>query len=231
MAVDSMEINKGVAAVLVAGIAFMGATLLGDALVTSPTPKVAAIKVDVPTGKLPLVAADTGPPPSILPLLASADPAAGEATTKKLCVACHSFGEGAKAGVGPNLYGVVGLPHGHMEGYSYSAAMMKMHDKPWTFDDLNAWLLKPMKYMPGTKMGFAGLASIKDRANIIAYLDQNSKNPVPLPAEGKVVAPANQKGNPDAGNQGASPAPGQATPTIEGANSTQPRQTTGDNPK
>lgn len=231
MAIDSMEINKGFAALLVVGVAFMGATLLADGLVNSPTPKTAAIKIDMGTGKLPLVAADTGPPPSILPVLASADPAAGEATTKKLCVACHSFGEAGKAGVGPNLYGIVGLPHGHMEGYSYSAAMQKMHEKPWSFEELNAWLLKPMKYMPGTKMGFAGLASIKDRANIIAYLDQNSKNPVPLPADSKVTAPANQKGNPDAGTQGANAAPAQATPAIAGANSTQPQQTSGDNPK
>ena len=230
MAVDSMEINKGFAAVLVVGIAFMGATLLADSLVTSPTPKTAAIKVDLGVTNLPVVAADAGPPKSIEPLLAAANPAAGEADTKKLCVACHSFNDGGKAGVGPNLYGVVGLPHGHMEGYSYSAAMQKMHDKPWTFDELNAWLTKPMKYMPGTKMGFAGLASAKDRADIIAYLDQNSHNPVPLPADSKMTAPANQKGNPNAGTQATSAAPGQDTPAVKATNSTQP-QPVGEAPK
>jgi cytochrome c2 len=49
--------------------------------------------------------------PPIGPLLATADPATGEAYAKKVCVVCHSLNEGGKPIVGPNLYGVVGGPH------------------------------------------------------------------------------------------------------------------------
>ena len=207
---DSMEFNKVFAAALTVGIAFMGATLLADGLVSSPNPAKTAIKIEgVGQPVLAIQAADA-PVEPISPLLASASASNGEADTKKLCVACHSFNEGGKSGVGPNLYGVVGLPHGHIESYSYSSAMGKMHANPWTFEELNAWLKKPSSYMPGTKMGFAGLASAKDRADIIAYLDQNSKSPVPLPAAESVTAPKTQGGNPVAGD-GAAAAPGSNT--------------------
>jgi cytochrome c len=121
-------------------------------------------------------------------LLASADPARGEAAVKSVgCVACHSFNEGGKAGVGPNLYGVVGGPHAHMEGYAYSAAL-KAKTGPWTYDELNEWLKKPAAYAPGTKMSFAGVADEKKRADIIDYLHTLSATPVALPTP--TAAPA-----------------------------------------
>ena len=116
----------------------------------------------------------------IAPLLAKADPAAGEASFKKLCTACHTATEGGKSGVGPNLYGVVGGPHAHMEGFSYSPGMKAMSG-PWTFDELNEWLKKPSSMVKGTRMTFAGINNDKSRADVIAYLRTLSKNPVPLP--------------------------------------------------
>ncbi len=87
----------------------------------------------------------------------SSDPAAGQKDTLKLgCIACHSFNQGGKAGLGPNLYGVVGGPHAHMPGFQYSAAL-KAHAGPWTYDELDKWLTKPSAYAPGTKMSFAGI--------------------------------------------------------------------------
>lgn len=184
---DSMEINKAVAAFLIAGIAFMGSGLISDALVHPKAIKGTAIKVDLPSEQTAAAAPAEAEPP-IATLLASADPARGEAGVKSAgCVACHSFNEGGKAGVGPNLYGVVGAPHGHMEGYAYST-VLKGKQGPWTYEAMNEWLKKPSAYAPGTKMSYAGLSDPKKRADIIDYLHTLAKDPVPFPA-----APAGQK--------------------------------------
>ena len=146
----------------------------------SPSPLPLPNPADVPPPPAAAAAAPAAEP-SIDTLLASADPAAGEADTKKLgCVACHTFAEGGKAGLGPNLYGVVGAPHGHMEGFNYSTAL-KSKTGPWTYDELSKWLTKPSAYAPGTRMSFAGIAKPKERADVIAYLRTLSPNPEPLP--------------------------------------------------
>jgi cytochrome c len=179
---DSMEINKGMAAVLIAGIMFFLTGLIGMNLVSEERLEKPAIAIQ----GAPAAEASGGTPkqealPPIAPLLAKADVATGEATVKKLCTSCHTFNEGGKAGVGPNLYGVVGGPHGHMEGFNYSAGM-KAKTGPWTFDELNEWLHKPASYVPGTRMAFAGINKDQQRADVIAYLRSLSANPVPLPA-------------------------------------------------
>ncbi len=121
--------------------------------------------------------------PSVDTLLASADPAAGEAATKKLgCIACHSFTQDGKNGIGPNLYGIVGEPIAQGKGYTFSSAL-KAHQGKWTYDELNKWLTKPAAYAPGTKMTFMGVADAKERANIIDYLRTLSQNPEPLPGK------------------------------------------------
>jgi cytochrome c len=174
-----MELNKGMAAPLVSGIGFFLTGLIGMNLVTETRLQKPAIVIEgtpVAEAAAPVRAAL----PPIAPLLAKADVATGESTVKKLCVACRTFNEGGKAGVGPNLYGVVGGPHGHMEGFNYSAGM-KAKTGPWTFDELNEWLHKPASYVPGTRMAFAGIGNDQQRANVIAYLRSLSANPVPLP--------------------------------------------------
>ena len=207
---DSMEINKAVAAFLIAGIAFMGSGLISEALVHPKAIKGTAIKVDLPSEQTAAAAAPEAEPP-IAVLLASADPARGEAGVKSAgCVACHSFNEGGKAGVGPNLYGVIGGPHGHMEGYAYSA-VLKGKQGPWTYEAMNEWLKKPSAYAPGTKMSYAGLADPKKRADIIDYLHTLAKEPVPFPA-----APAQKAAAPAGGAAVAAappnPAPAAAAP-------------------
>jgi cytochrome c len=187
---DSMEVNKAIAAILVAGIVFFLAGSMGTSLVYERHLEKTAIKIEVPE------AAPAGAPPAAAPLppiaalLAKADPAAGEADTKKLgCTACHSFNEGGKAGLGPNLYNVVGGPHAHMQGFEYSAAL-KAKTGPWTFDELNEWLNKPSAYAPGTRMSFAGIKNDQERADVIDYLRTLSATPVALPNPAEAPPPA-----------------------------------------
>jgi cytochrome c len=175
---DSLETNKVCAAVLVAGIAFFLSGLIGETLVHVTPLKQSAIKIDVPEAAG--AAAPQADPP-IAALLVSADPKKGQALTQQVgCVACHSFNQGGKPGVGPNLYNVVGGPHAHEQGFDYSAAL-KAKTGDWTYDALYEWLKKPSAYAPGTKMSFAGLANPQQRADIIAYLHTLSSNPVPFP--------------------------------------------------
>jgi cytochrome c len=112
-------------------------------------------------------------------LLASASADRG-AQVAKQCLACHNFEEGQGPKIGPVLYGVVGRKIASTPGFNYSSAL-KSKNGNWDFNALNAWLTKPTAYAPGTSMIFAGLSNDKQRADVIAYLDTLSKNPVPLP--------------------------------------------------
>jgi cytochrome c len=205
---DSMEVNKGIAAVLVVGIVFFLTGLIGDKLVSVTEPSKPALKIEGVAATASTEAAAPAPLAPISPLLASADPAAGEAYTKRVCTVCHTFNDGGKPLVGPNLYGVVAGPHDHEEGFAYSPALEKLKGTPWTYEALNEWLFAPSKVAPGTRMTFAGIPSAKDRANVIAYLRTLSANPVPLPKP-EAAAPA-QPSAPAPGAAPATPAPAAA---------------------
>lgn len=179
---SSFQMNKISGAVLLAGILAMVVSLLGDILVKSRKLEKSAYTIDgVEAPKETAAAAPAAEEiPPIGPLLASANAADGEALTKA-CQACHSFNKGGPTKVGPNLYGVVGGPHAHIEGFAYSAGIAAMHDKPWTYEELNHFLAGPAAYAPGTKMSYAGIKKVEQRANVIAYLRSLADNPVPLP--------------------------------------------------
>ena len=177
---DSMEVNKAIAGVLVAGIVFFLTGTVGTILVQEHQLATPAIKIEVPEAASPSGASGPAPLPPVANLLAKADVAAGEGYVNKVCSACHTFTPGGKAGIGPNLYNVVGGPHAHMEGFNYSTAL-KSKTGPWTFDELNEWLHKPSEYAPGTRMTFAGISNNQERANVIDYLHTLSPNPEPLP--------------------------------------------------
>jgi cytochrome c len=176
---DSMEVTKVSTAVLVAGIAFFLSGTIGALLVSpeEPAKTAIAIKGAETTTSKPKAPA---PLPPIAPFLANASAARGEKDFKTLCSACHTANEGGPAGVGPNLYGVVGGPHAHMKGFDYSAGL-KAQKGPWTLEELNHWIHNPRSVVPGTRMGFAGIRSEKERADVIMFLRSLSHNPVPLP--------------------------------------------------
>ena len=139
-------------------------------------------------------AAPAGGGDDLIKLIADTPPAKGEQAAK-ICGACHNFKEGEGTKVGPDLYGVVDREKGSVAGFDYSAGVKAKGGK-WTYQDLNEWLTAPAKYIPGTKMGYAGEADEKKRAAIISYLRSLAATPAPLPAAGEKKADA-----------GAAPAP------------------------
>ena len=92
---------------------------------------------------------------------------AGEKVFKQ-CLACHAVQAGVNK-VGPSMHGIIGRTAGQVAGYNYSAAN-KASGKVWDPETMFAYLEAPQKFMPGTKMAFAGLKKPQDRADVIAYL-------------------------------------------------------------
>ena len=175
---DSFEINKIVAAVLVVFLVVFGIGKISDIVfhVEKPTTsayKVEIVKASTPTGSETLESFD------IAALLAGGDAEHGQKVFKK-CSACHSVKKGGKNKIGPALYNVFGRNMAGLEDYKYSKALIAF-GKSWTFQEMNSFLIKPTTYIKGTKMAFAGLKQDKDRASVILFMNQNSDNPLPLP--------------------------------------------------
>ena len=93
---------------------------------------------------------------------------AGETLFKKNCAVCHTLDAG-KNKIGPSLAGVVGRKAGSVPGFAYSAANKNSGDA-WDEQTLDTYLTDPRKFMPGTKMVFAGLKNPEDRKALIEYL-------------------------------------------------------------
>ena len=178
---NGFEWNKIFAAVLLAGLVTMfGGFVARELVEPEKLEKNAYVVEGVAMENMPTAAAGpTGPAP-IAPLLAKADPAAGQKIARQ-CQACHGFEEGGPNKVGPNLYGIVGNIHAHKDDFTYSTGMAALHGKPWDYDALNEFLYSPKDTVKGTKMTFAGVKNDQDRANLIAWLRTISPSAPPLP--------------------------------------------------
>lgn len=103
---------------------------------------------------------------------------AGEKAFSK-CQSCHSIDAGGANGIGPNLNGVMGGAVAGKAGFGYSAELKALGGN-WDWDRMNDWLKNPKAYVSGTKMSFAGLSKVEDRAALAMYLNANGANlPVP----------------------------------------------------
>ena len=178
---DSFELNKIIAAVLMVALLVIGIGKLSNIIFHVEKPKIPGYAVNIEEA----ITASTASSETveekidISALMAMGDLAHGEKVFKK-CAACHSIVKGGKNNIGPALYNVVGRQIGVVDNYKYSKALSS-YGKKWTFEELNGYLIKPAKWIKGTKMAFAGLRKEKDRASVILYLNQNSDSPLPLP--------------------------------------------------
>jgi cytochrome c len=187
---DSFEFNKIAGAVLGTALGVMALSIIAEAVFSAGEPAKPGFEIAVAETAPAEGAAAASTVVPIAVRLQTADVAAGQKTAA-LCTACHTLDKGQAAKVGPNLYGVVGGPTAHMEGFKYSTAMLDQKAKglTWTFENLDHFLTAPKAFVPGTAMGFAGLKKDDQRANVIAYLRTLSDSPVALPAADAAATP------------------------------------------
>lgn len=145
---------------------------------SAPAPTPAAAPAPTPAAA-PAPAPAQAAPEMIDPMVATADIARGKIVAKQ-CGICHTLDKGGAKKIGPNLWNIVNANKARSKGYSYSKSMAKAGGS-WGYEDLNRFLTKPRKAIPGNKMTFGGVKKISDRAALIAYLRSLSDNPAPLP--------------------------------------------------
>jgi len=88
------------------------------------------------------------------------------------CAACHAL---AYDRVGPRHCALMGRRAGSIESFDYSAAMKKS-GIVWNAKTLDRFLAAPMQRVPGTTMTYAGVTDPRERADLVAYLEQAGKS-------------------------------------------------------
>ena len=185
---NSFELNKVLGAVLGTCLIVLALNIGAGALYSPPVPAKPGFAIAAAEPEHAGTPAAKEPEVPLPVLLAKASVDKGK-TIAKQCQACHTFEKGGPNRVGPNLYNVVGNERGEGRGFNFSQAMKAKGGK-WTFDELFKFLDDPRGYIPGTAMTFAGIKNPQQRADVIAFLDTLSDNPVPLPKPEASAAPA-----------------------------------------
>ena len=128
-------------------------------------------------------AASTPAPPApevdFATLLAAADLETGQRRSR-VCAACHTFDDGGRNGVGPNLWAIVGGDIAGNAAFTYSPALTAEAGN-WTYEKLDDYLANPAGAIPGNRMAFQGVRRASDRAAVIAYLRMQGSSQLPLP--------------------------------------------------
>ena len=176
---DSFEINKIIAAVLVTILLIFGIEKISDIVFHVEKPAVEGYKVEVKLASTSSTEGNSESQVDISALLALGNIEDGKKIFKK-CAACHSINADGENKIGPKLWNVIFRPVGSIVDYKYSKALSS-YGKEWTWEEMNGFLIKPSKWIKGNKMGFAGLKKEEDRAAVMLYLNKNSDNPKPLP--------------------------------------------------
>ena len=174
--------NKIIVSIGLAIILIFGINKITDAIYYVEKPEKSAYQIDALVSATNTAVTGTSAASSestnIMALFASTSSAEGAKIFKK-CAACHSISQSGGNKIGPALWGVLGRKAGSVSDYKYSKAIVA-HGKPWSFKEMNGFLLKPKDWIKGTKMSFAGLKKAKDRAAVILYMNENANNPLPV---------------------------------------------------
>jgi cytochrome c len=176
---DSDYTNKILMAVLATCLALVALNIAAGAVFSPEKPAKPGYEIAVQEKSEHQGAAQQEAPQPIEVRLANSSPERGQSAAK-VCLACHSFDKGGPNKQGPNLWGVVGRQRATEAGFNYSAAM-KAKGGEWSFEELDKFLTNPKGYIPGTAMGFTGIARATQRADVINYLHTLADKPVDLP--------------------------------------------------
>ena len=166
---SGLELNKIAAAVLLASLIAMVVGTVANILY-KPKLQVAQRGYEVEVTEDAKSVGEEVVQLSLVELMAQANAQNGKKIAKK-CVSCHTFDAGGAHKIGPNIHNIVGAPKASREGFAYSGALKALGGS-WDDESLYAFLKKPSKYVPGTKMSFAGLRKPQDIADMIAYLKE-----------------------------------------------------------
>lgn len=204
-----LNFNKIMGAGLATAFVILIAQQVSGAIYAPEAPEKMGYFVDVPE-EAAAGAEDAELPPDWGTLIPVADLAAGEAAFAR-CVACHTINAGGANGIGPNLNGVVGRAVAGHAGFAYSDAMTghTSVDPTWSLDALDKFITAPGRYVPGTKMSFAGLRDTEARVNLIAYMRSQGSPGFAVPAPDPARQPGAAAGaEAPAGTEGVAPVEG-----------------------
>ena len=170
--------SKIFVSVILTIILVLGINKITDLIFYVEKPEKSVYQVDSVTTAASTTSSEASETGSIAALFASTSAADGAKVFKK-CAACHSISQGGGNKIGPALWGVIGRKAGSVSDYKYSKAMVA-YAKPWSFEEMNGFLIKPKDWIKGTKMSFAGLKKAEDRAAVILYMNENTNSPLQL---------------------------------------------------